>query len=221
MTSSSAMDDFLKVRLDRADKWMEEGRIPYSSKVIPVSASLESRPWILPTEQVLEYLRNARSFAVADCACRTHYKRCDSPLEICFFLNDASDKLVAKGSARRLSIEDAKARLALANTHGLVHLTLNNPDQYPFAICSCCSCCCHDLQFLLKYGRKDLVARSEYIAVQDGEACIDCGLCVERCVFGARVLGKDGLEYDRDQCYGCGLCVTVCPSEAIVMDRKG
>jgi Pyruvate/2-oxoacid:ferredoxin oxidoreductase delta subunit len=213
-------DSFLEERLARYDRWVMEGRIPFSSKVIPVRESLAAQQWVLPTEQAVELVRNARSFALADCACRSRYQRCDNPLEVCLFINDVADRLLAEGTARRIPLEEAVARLHLANEHGLVHLTIYNPEQYVYAICSCCTCCCHDMQFLKVYGRSDLIAHSEYVAQTDIATCIHCGDCVERCVFGARVWQEGAMRYDINACYGCGLCVTVCPVGATSMELE-
>jgi ferredoxin len=213
-------DAFLDERLARYDKWYRGGKIPFSSKVIPVRESIAGKQWIVPTEQALEFLRNARSFAVTDCVCRSHYKRCDHPTEICFLINDASDAAIARSIARRLPLEEAERLLHQANKRGLVHLTIYNPRQYVYAICSCCSCCCHDLQFLQKHGRADLVVRSEYAAQTDMNACIHCGDCIARCVFEARTWDDGQMRYDTDACYGCGLCVTACPAGATVMERR-
>jgi Pyruvate/2-oxoacid:ferredoxin oxidoreductase delta subunit len=213
-------DDFVTDRLARYDKWYREGKIPFSSRVIPVRESIEGKQWIVPTEQVLELLRNARSFVLTDCDCRSHYQRCDNPVETCFLINDVADRYLEEGTGRRVSLEEAERILRQADECGLIHLTIYNADQYAYAICSCCSCCCHDLQFLQKHGRADLVVRSEYVAQTDKNACIHCGDCIERCVFEARVWEADQMRYDADACYGCGLCVTVCPAEATVMERR-
>ena len=172
---------------------------------------------MLPTEQVIEFLRSARSYALTPCACRSRYQRCDNPLEVCFLLDDAADQSVDDGTARHVSLEEATVVLRQANEHGLVHLTIYEPEHRVGAVCSCCSCCCHDLQFLRVYGRSDLVAHSEYVAQTDVETCTRCGACVERCVFGARVWQEDCLIYDAGACYGCGLCVTDCPAGATVL----
>ena len=58
------MDEFLKSFSDKYDKWREEGDFEFSSKVIPVKESLVTQQWVLPSEQVLEILKNARSFAL-------------------------------------------------------------------------------------------------------------------------------------------------------------
>ena len=193
--------------------------------MIPVRESLSTQQWVLPTEQAIEFLRNARSFALTHCSCRTHYTRtrgapCEHPTENCFLINDAADAQLAAGKARRISLQEAESVLHQANERGLVHLTVYNPHQYVYALCSCCSCCCHDLQFLSLYGREDMVARSEYVAHTDQEACVHCGDCVPRCVFGARTWQDGRMHYETEACYGCGLCVTVCPPEATKMIRR-
>ncbi|MBU0494247.1 MAG: 4Fe-4S binding protein [Chloroflexi bacterium] len=213
-------DAWLEERLTRSDTWVREGKIPFSSRVIPVRESLTVQQWVLPTEQVVEFLRNARSFALNPCTCRSHYQRCDNPLEVCFLLNDAADRAVAEGAGWRVSLEEARWALQQAHERGLVHLTIYNPEQYVYAVCSCCSCCCHDLQLLREHGRHDLIARSEYVARTDLAACTHCGDCVARCVFGARVWEDECMRYDAGACYGCGLCVTTCPAGAIALQRR-
>ncbi len=213
-------DEFLEKRLADYDKWIEEGKIPSASKVIPVDRSVAAKEWVLPAEQVLEVLNRAKSYALAHCDCRTRYRRCDNPTEVCFLLDEFGDKSVAKGKARRVSLEEARERVALADEYGLVHLTFNSPRGYIYALCSCCSCCCHDLQIMIHYGRGDVIARSDYIAVTDAEACVQCSACVDRCVFGARVLDGEEMIYRPERCYGCGLCVTVCPEGATVMEPR-
>ena len=206
--------------MTRYDQWIREGRIPFSSKVVPIHESLQLAQWVLPTNQAIEILLNARSLALTDCICRSRYQRCDNPLDVCILLDGAADKQIEQGRARPISLEEAKATLIRTDEKGLVHLTIYNPDQGVYAICSCCSCCCHELQLLKKYGRRDLVAKSEYVARTDMEACTHCGSCVERCVFEARTITDRGMQQYPDKCYGCGLCVIICPQDAIVMERR-
>jgi len=214
------MDDFLKERIEKYDRWLGEGKISFSSKVIPVGQSLEGKQWVLPTEQALNIVRNASTVALKKCLCREHYSRCDNPLDVCLVLNDFGDKFVADGTARPISISDAADVLQEANDHGLVHLSLYMPDHQVGALCSCCSCCCHDLQIVKLTNRKDLMVRSEYVASTDPDTCTQCGDCVERCLFGARVLVDEQMKYDSTACLGCGLCVTVCPVQATTMEPR-
>ena len=210
-------DEELEKRMRRYDGWVKEGKIPFSSKVIPVQQSLEMLQWVVPTQQAIEILRNSRSFALAKCLCRTKHKRCDKPLEVCFYTNDVADKMVGQGAARRVDLQEAAEALRLANEYGLVHLTIYNPEQHVYALCSCCECCCHDIEFMKKLGRPDLVAHADYVAVVDSDACVHCGVCTERCVFGARSEESGVVAFHRDKCYGCGLCVSTCASNATRM----
>lgn len=220
MKDKNKNDPFLQKRVKRYDKWLAENKISYSSKVIPVSESLASKQRVLPTEQAIEILRKAKSVAVQNCECRSHYKRCNNPLETCFLLDEVADKFVSRGEARYLSFEEAAEILKNANTHDLIHLCLYIPDHKIYALCSCCSCCCHELQIIKKYNRPDLMVYSEYHAFTDSELCIHCGDCIERCMFGARKLIAGHLISWKDVCAGCGLCVTVCKAEAISMNRR-
>jgi len=218
MEKGKYIDPYLDKYIVKYDEWLNKGQISYSSKVIPVSESLSPIQWVLSTEQVMSILRNAKAVAVQDCACRTHYKRCDKPLDVCFLLNEEGDKAVSNGKARHVDMTEAVDILTKANQSGLIHLCLYRPDHEIFALCSCCPCCCHDLQILKNYNRKDLLVRSEYKAIMISEDCIHCGECVDRCVFSARILQAGIMEYNADECLGCGLCVTSCPVEAISME---
>jgi len=220
MEKTGKHDPFLQGRLDKYDEWLNEGQISFSSKVVPVLESLEAKQWVLPTEQVLEILRKAKTIAVLDCECRSHYKRCNKPLEVCLVLNEHGDKLVDKDEARHVSLAEVKSILQKANESGLVHLSLYMPHHQVWALCSCCPCCCHELQIVKQFGRNDLMVHSEYIAETDMEVCIHCGECIERCIFGARELRDGQMVYTSEACLGCGLCISGCSVEAISMNLR-
>lgn len=220
MKNEVHLDSFLEKRLTKYDQWMDKGQISFSSKVIPVSESLDAQQWVMPTEQVMQVLETAESIALQDCVCRTHYKRCEKPLEVCLLLNKVGDKAVSQGKARHVSLKEAADILKRANESGLVHMSLYMPDHEVFALCSCCSCCCHDLQIIKRTGRNDIMVRSEYVAVTDFDTCIHCGDCEERCPFDARIIQEAELHYDDGKCAGCGLCVTTCPVDAISMATR-
>lgn len=211
-------DAFLEECLDRYDRWLDGGQIAFSSRVIPVSQSLEAETWVMPSEQVMEILREAASIALTDCECRAHYGRCDNPVEVCLLLDDIGDEVVSRGQGRHASLAEAAEVVGRANDSGLVHLSLYRPDHRVYAVCSCCSCCCHDLQIVRHFQREDLMVRSEYVAETDRDLCIHCGDCIARCVFDARTWSGDGeVVYDAGACFGCGLCVTGCPNGATRM----
>jgi len=218
--SDNPMDEFLQSYTDKYAEWKKGGEFPYSSRVVPVQESFSAQHQVLPHEQALAFLKEARSFALTDCTCRAHYHRCDKPLDVCFLIDELADKAVSRGKARRITLEEAEERLRKCDEHGLVHMAYYQPGRKMYAFCSCCVCCCHDLQLLLQHGRKDLVIRSEYVATTEMEFCIGCGLCVDRCVFGARTMQEERFAYDPASCLGCGLCVSSCPEHAVTMKQR-
>jgi ferredoxin len=214
------MDEWLKKYIDKYDTLISEKKISFSSRVIPVNESLQQVQHILPSAQVEEILKGAELITLAKCICRLKYSHCDKPLEVCFVLNEVGKKWIEDGYARKVTLDEALNVIALANQNGLVHLSLYMPDHQCFALCSCCSCCCHDLQLLLSYGKKYITAKSDYVAVDDPEHCSDCGLCIDRCEFKARVFENEKMVYDQEKCYGCGLCLTTCPEDSISLKRR-
>ena len=157
---------------------------------------------------------------MVDCECRSRYQRCDNPINVCFVINDAADKYLKRGEGKKISIKEAKEVLRIANSHGLIHLTIYNPDQYIYGICSCCECCCHDLQLLKKYKRSDLIAHSDYYADTDSTICTNCGVCIESCAFSSREIIDDKMNSEIKDCYGCGICISFCPEKAITMELR-
>lgn len=67
------------------------------------------------------------------------------------------------------------------------------------------------------FGRRDLIAKSDFVAHHDPDKCLHCGECAKRCAFGARIISQDSLAFNTDACLGCGLCITTCPADAIIM----
>ena len=210
------MDEYLKKFSDKYDTWLDNDQIDYSSRVIPIHESLaEEKQHVIPKDQAEEILGQAGLIALAECVCRTRYKNCDKPLEVCFVLNETGEKWIEQGRAKQVGMTRAKEILKQADAHGLVHMTLFKPDREVFAMCSCCSCCCHDLQLLLTYGKSYITAKSEFKAQDDPDRCVLCEACIDRCPFKARTIENGLLVYSRDDCYGCGLCITTCPENAI------
>ena len=64
------------------------------------------------------------------------------------------------------------------------------------------------------------ITRSDYVATADRERCMDCGKCLDRCVFGARSMKDNKLAYNARDCFGCGLCVSLCPKDATIIAQK-
>jgi NAD-dependent dihydropyrimidine dehydrogenase PreA subunit len=205
---------YLSTRIRKAEKNIEKGQLKYSSKVIPIRKAVQATRHILPTQQAICFLKEVKSIALAKCGCRVAFKNCTKPLNTCLLLDKEAEYLKARGYAKEISIEKAEKVLEIADKAGLVHLTLYLPGQKVYAICSCCPCCCHDLQALLKYGKRFFIAKSDYMAVSNLDLCNGCGACINRCVFNAREMRDGKSIVNEANCYGCGLCVTTCPTGA-------
>ena len=214
------MDEFLSKYITKYDRWLADKTISFSSKVIPVGESLTATKQVLPSQQAEKIIEDARLIALARCLCRTRYNNCDKPRHVCLILNESGEKWIAQGKAEEISLGRAKEALKTAEQTGLVHMTLHMPDHEIFAFCSCCTCCCHDLQLVVKYGKDYILENGDYTATGVPEDCTDCGACTDRCMFGARLLEEGALQYNADRCVGCGLCVSACPTGEIKMARS-
>ena len=74
-----------------------------------------------------------------------------------------------------------------------------------------------DLHLLLKPIVKEKIEfRGSKVALIDKAKCTECGICMERCRFGAI---KD-YEVDPILCEGCGVCVYSCPTNAITPKER-
>lgn len=54
-----------------------------------------------------------------------------------------------------------------------------------------------------------------------GEACSQCGACVETCREEAISLSEDGPALDFSRCLSCGQCIKVCPTGTLEESEKG
>jgi uncharacterized Fe-S center protein len=165
-------------------------------------------------------LESAHTFSLEDCGCRIKFHKCNAPLDVCIGLDDDAREAI-KGGAREVSKSEALVALKRSHEAGLVHMTYTfKGKEKPGVICSCCSCCCHSLSALVRFGIPDHVVASEYQASDNDETCNNCGICAERCQFHARKLVDDELRFDQTKCFGCGLCVTTCPTKSIKLVRR-
>jgi Pyruvate/2-oxoacid:ferredoxin oxidoreductase delta subunit len=211
---------------EKGDDWTrEELQKEYIEKMtaatIPVNISLHGQQTVLDMSSVEEILRNAEIIALEDCGCRIKWHKCDAPLDVCLSLDDEAREAMKRG-AKRTSLAQAIVALKRSHQAGLVHLayTFEGNDK-PDVICSCCSCCCHSLSALVRFGMPQAVVASEYIAQQNKDTCTNCGTCVKRCQFKARQLNQDNkLVFNQAKCFGCGLCVSTCPTRSITLTKR-
>jgi Pyruvate/2-oxoacid:ferredoxin oxidoreductase delta subunit len=214
MFTKKEQNDWTKEELikDYVEKW--------TPVTIPVNISVHGQQTILDMTQVEGILREAQIITVRECGCRAKWHKCDAPLDVCLSLDEHARETMKEG-ARRISLAQALVVLKSSHKAGLVHMAfMHKNEEKPEVICSCCSCCCHSLSALVRFGIPDHVVASEYIAENNSETCANCGTCVERCQFHARQLNEGKLAFNQAKCFGCGLCLTTCPTKSIRLVKR-
>ncbi|MGB5909876.1 MAG: 4Fe-4S binding protein [Promethearchaeia archaeon] len=204
-------------------RWSETELFDFKKRwhaiTIPVNIQIENTQTALDLKRTNQIIMKAEKIALGDCICRTTLQNCNFPRKTCIFLNNRAETFVKNERAKYITTKQAKLILSETHKQGLVHLAMyqsSTSNQFPSEICSCCPCCCQALQGLQRLNMKGLVEPSEYVSTFDSEACVQCGICTERCHFGARMLdAHDDIIYKQDLCFGCGLCVSSCPESAI------
>jgi Pyruvate/2-oxoacid:ferredoxin oxidoreductase delta subunit len=119
--------------------------------------------------------------------------------------------------------EEASKLLGELEQMGHVHLafygfTMGAETPQFVGTCNCCDCCCGVFAGKTLAGLSEGPQRSNYRAAIDPEACISCGVCIDRCPVDAISEDEDGkAKVERPKCIGCGVCVIGCASNAIEM----
>jgi len=200
-------------------EWPEETRLFQSPvlRVIPINVSLEPSSQVLISDDVRNFINQARNIAVTKCSCRAIDGACGQPVEVCIQLDRAADYAIERGTGRKLSRAEALAMLEMCEEQGLVHVA-ENKQGLGHVICNCCSDCCINWT-ALRTGVGKFASPSRFRAVIDSERCNGCEKCVDRCIFDAMEMMVDGTFalVDEDKCMGCGICRGACDVEAISM----
>ncbi|MBI5000596.1 MAG: hypothetical protein HZB92_03585 [Euryarchaeota archaeon] len=212
-------NDWLKGAMDKRTEKRKSGKAE-SSIIVPINQACEASQMVLPNEQVIKILSNTKLIALQPCECRTNLNKCDASKDTCIILDSTAESQIKDGGARQISIDEAKRILKVTEDAGLVHMIINVKGWVPEAICSCCPCCCQELNALLKFGRLDAVLQSDYIVEKDECKCINCGKCIEKCHFKAHEKYDGKVIFAPQKCYGCGLCVTCCPKTALKLIKR-
>lgn len=188
---------------------------------IPINISISGKQKILDMSELEQLLRNAEIIAQEICSCRKKYNNCIEPMDGCLCIDGEAEIAIEKYGAKKITIEEAFEAMKRTYDAGLVHMAyvLKGTDKVE-KICSCCSCCCHSLSAAIRFGYSDHVFKSDFIAIQDQDVCLDCGVCVDRCQFGARIIVDGKMNFRVDHCFGCGLCIESCSENAIEMLKR-
>ena len=185
-------------------------------RVIPKWKSIRDIPGVLPCEDMREILKAQELLALLHCGCKRSYRKreCGVPEESCINVGRTAQYNLERGVGRRITYEEALRTLDDLDGHPVVNMVINQKEVTQL-VCSCHSCCCGAL--------KEGVAASRFEALVDAKTCNECGICVDRCQFGAAQMkvdpetGQHRAYVDPQRCLGCGDCITICPNGAMRM----
>ena len=230
------------MKLPLIGKWLQKIWIPPDAdanwilpirEAIPIGVDIPRGEQVILPANVVKYLiqRADAVFAMAACPCRTAFQCRNHPWEIgCLHIGPAA-RNISPRLGRLLSHQEAAIRLQRALDSGLVPTILHMESDAEvlgvaktklLSICFCCECCC-DVRLLLREGPArywdSYNHRLPGVTICVNDTCTRCGLCVEACYGGERVIiiGVERAEIN-DRCLGCGRCVPVCPVGAIELE---
>ncbi|MFQ5820736.1 MAG: ATP-binding protein, partial [Candidatus Heimdallarchaeota archaeon] len=191
---------------------------------IAVNFVIKAEHRVYDLNEMKKILKEAKKIVLHECGCKAEFQNCNSPRRVCIQIDGVEEEELdlQRYKPEEISLDEALEVLEMSHKANLVHMAYIMKDEdKPSIICSCCPCCCHTLGSLVRNGIHTQILTSTYVAVGNRDKCIDCGQCVERCVFQTRWMKERELVYDQTRCFGCGLCVSTCPKQAIsLVPRK-
>ena len=119
--------------------------------------------------------------------------------------------------------DEVKEWLEKWNKRGFMHTIMTAGGiGYIEGICNCEYPACSAIRNRLDLGVESPLLKGHFIARVDYDRCNGCGICVQRCQFGAAKyeVRIDKSNIDPMRCFGCGLCETGCSRGAITMIDK-
>ena len=197
-------------------------------RVIPKWQSVQDIEGVLPCEDMREILKDAAPIMLYNCACRKVYR--DRPCkeeqipQICLGIGRMGDYAKARNmGGKELSHEEAMEFYDKLNDLSLV-TTTGNTRSMPLILCNCHDDCCGlfvNRSYTKPLLNKSPLAKSRFVVIDNPEACISCGACLdEGCPVRATGM-KHYEEFDeersftdQEECIGCGVCVVNCPTDA-------
>jgi ferredoxin len=120
-----------------------------------------------------------------------------------------------KGGVSFVNIDEAKEWNHEMDRRGFVHILMLFGAPFIGGFCQCDYPDCGALRNAVDFGLGSL--KGHYVAMVDYGKCNGCGVCAQRCQWGALKfeVTTEKANIDPFKCYGCGLCQTGCPRGAI------
>ncbi len=221
-------EDFIR----DVDQYFEEAFIAEVNKTgipqlrtIPVEQAVGLERNIMTYDVLREIIENSGGpIVVNECICRKKHDILNDSCkrtklrETCISFRALALTYQNLGLGRTVSKVKILEILESAEKEGLVLQPGNS--QHPLGICCCCGCCCDVLVNQKMFDSPAQYFASNFYAELDSNACIDCGICENRCNMEAIEITDDKYKIDLTRCIGCGNCTSACPEEAITLVKK-
>jgi len=210
-------------------KASEEGNQEEYTRVQQEMQVTEQGSQVVPLEDADRVLELCSPIGLIACICRKDGRAIDERNELeytCMGMGVGMLKWERwperyKGGVRFANIEEAKEWNHEMDRRGFVHLLMLFGAPFIGGFCQCDYPDCGALRRAVDFGLGTM--KSHYVAEVDYDTCNGCGICAQRCQFGALKfeVTTEKANIDQFKCYGCGLCETGCPREAIkLVERK-
>lgn len=125
-----------------------------------------------------------------------------------------------KGGVAFVNLDEAKEWNHEMDRRGFVHILMLFGAPFIGGFCQCDYPDCGALRNAVDFGLGSL--KGHHVAMVDYDKCNGCGICAQRCQWGALKfeVTTEKANVDIFKCYGCGLCQTGCPRGAIKLEPR-
>jgi Pyruvate/2-oxoacid:ferredoxin oxidoreductase delta subunit len=183
---------------------------------------------VVPMEEADRVLELCSPIGLIACLCRKGYRAIDERNEMeytCMGMGVGMLKWERwperyKGGNKFVNIDEAKEWNHEMDRRGFCHILMLFGAPFIGGFCQCDYPDCGALRNAVDFGVGTL--KSHYLAVVDYDKCNGCGICAQRCQWGALKyeVTNEKPNIDLFKCFGCGLCETGCPRSAISLIRR-
>ncbi|MDD5288805.1 MAG: 4Fe-4S binding protein [Dehalococcoidales bacterium] len=207
----------------------DEGNFEEYNKIQKALVNRGQGSQVVPLADADKVLELSFPIGLIACICRNHFRAIEERNEheyTCMGMGVGMLKWERwperyKGGVAFVDIDEAKEWNHEMDRRGFVHILMLFGAPYIGGFCQCDYPTCGALRHAIDFGTG--VIKGHYVAVVDYNKCNGCGVCVQRCQWGALKFEVtiDKANIDLYKCFGCGLCQTGCPRGAITLVERG
>lgn len=221
---------FTKALQEKDTKMVEE----YKEKINELYKANEPCQ-VLPLKDAYKVAELSHPITSMSCICRKNFRARDERSEHEYSCTGLGVGMLKwerwperyRGGVHFMDPDGAKEWLKKWDTLGMVHMIMvygTSTTGGPFVggICNCDYPDCGPIRHRVDYGLTWNLLKAHYVAAVDYDKCNGCGICAQRCQFGAikMEITIDKSNIDMFKCFGCGVCETGCPREAISLAER-